>query len=152
MSGGEKDKSPFRERKGLSKWLPQQGSSGRIVETVVIDLAEARKRLRPAPRRQKRKPKIHETLALAEAWGARLEAGGVNRADLARERGVSRARVSQILKLLSLHPAIRAFAVAHPALASEHRLRPLLRLSPKRQLAAARRSLPRFHAYLEAAG
>lgn len=132
----------------MGGWLPQRGSSGRFVETVVIDLAEARKRLRPAPRRRKRHPKIPETLALAKTWAARLKAGTVNRADLARERGVSRARVSQILKLLSLHPAIQAFAVAHPALASEHRLRPLLRLSPKRQMAAARRSLPRFQDYL----
>lgn len=41
-------------------------------------------------------------LRMALAWSAELESGNVTRADIARREGVSRARVTQILRLLGL--------------------------------------------------
>lgn len=84
------------------------------------------------------------TLDLAESWQARLDGGGVNRADLAREYLVSRARVTQVLKLLNLHPAILRWVREHPRSGSEHRLRPLLDLPGREQLREAERVLAGF--------
>jgi hypothetical protein len=70
-----------------------------------------------------------------------------SRADLARELGVSRARVTQVLSLLDLAPEIREALLAlddHQAIRffSERRLRPLLRLAdPQRQVRQFRRLL-----------
>ena len=128
--------SPFR--------LPKDAASGRIESCFVIDLDEARKRLRGGHIPPKHPPKILATLDLAERWQARLDAGGVNRADLAREHQVSRARVTQVLKLLNLHPTILRWVREHPRAGSEHRLRPLLDLSPRAQLLEAEGALAGF--------
>src|SRR5690606_29971366 len=122
--------SPFR--------LPEQGESANFRSTVVIDLAAARKRLHGAVLADKRRPKILDTLDLADAWRRRLESGGVNQADLAREHGVSRARVTQVLALLRLHPEVLAWARANASSVSERRLRPLIRLDPRAQLRAVK--------------
>jgi hypothetical protein len=72
-----------------------------------------------------------------------------NQADLARLYGVSRARVTQVLLLLKLHPAILDFLRRlppgpHARLYTERRLRPLLHLEPHRQLRRARLVLRDF--------
>lgn len=85
-----------------------------------------------------RRPKILDTLDLAEAWRARLEAGDVNRADLARENGVSRARVTQVMALLDVHPRILEWVRESPGAVSERQLRPLMRLPQRQQLRTAR--------------
>jgi len=72
------------------------------------------------------RPKILDTLDLAEAWRVRLETGEVNRADLARENGISRARVTQVMAILNVHPQILEWMRENPV--SERRLRPLMRL------------------------
>lgn len=73
----------------------------------MIDLGEARKRLRPGELGEAKTPKILDTLDRAEEALRRIEAGGVNQADLAREWGVSRARVTQLVKIGRLSPAVR---------------------------------------------
>jgi hypothetical protein len=65
-----------------------------------------------------------------------------SQADLARLYGVSRARVTQVLLLLKLHPAILGFLRGlplgpHARLYTERRLRPLLHLEPHSQLRLA---------------
>jgi hypothetical protein len=152
LSGPNRDKSPFRERKGLSKWLRQGDASASFRTRAVVDLACARERLRKSAGGKKRVPRVHERLAIAERWNERLAAGGVTRADLAREHGVSRARVTQVLKLLGLHPGIRAYVAAYPEMASEYRLRPLLALSSSEQLSCARVSLRGFADWIAATG
>ena len=125
-------------------WLPKEAASGRIESSFVIDLDSARKRLSGGHLQAKRPPKILATLRLAEEWRDRLAAGGVNRADLAREHQISRARVTQVLKLLNLHPSILAWVREKPRLASEHRLRPLLNLPLQQQMVEAERRVPGF--------
>jgi hypothetical protein len=119
---------------------------------VVVELGSARERLHEAPCAKKSSPRILETLALAERWDRRLSAGDVNRADLAREHGVSRARVTQVLKLLQLHPVVRAFACAQPACASEYRLRTLVTVARSEQLLRAHAELPGFGEWFAATG
>jgi hypothetical protein len=57
-----------------------------------------------------------------------------------------------VLKLLRLHPQIRAYAVACPEVASEYRLRPLLTLSFSEQLSRARVSMRGFADWIAATG
>ena len=84
-------------------------------------------------------------LKKAHAWQARIESGEVeNKAAVARQEGISRARVTQVLSLLKLAPEIREHILAMP-LANGHRplsersLRPLIGLPPSRQLAQFKR-------------
>ena len=75
---------------------------------------------------------VQRMLRQAREWGSRLDAGEVNQADLAREAGVSRARVSQILGLLRLAPGVQELVLEADPLevgergVSERRLRELL--------------------------
>ena len=41
-------------------------------------------------------------LRMALSWSAELESGGISRAEIARREGISRARVTQILRLAAL--------------------------------------------------
>jgi len=88
-------------------------------------------------------------IALAREWEALLANGTfASRADLARELGVSRARVTQILNLLNLTPLVlEAVAVLGDqlpsGLVSEHRLRPLTSLPRQEQIRALETFQPR---------
>ena len=84
--------------------------------TYSVNIKEEKQR--SAPKRPKtarkrkpkepRVPKIVATLKQAMAFQARLDSGEVlSQADLARETGMSRARITQILNLLKLHPRIK---------------------------------------------
>jgi hypothetical protein len=84
-------------------------------------------------------------IVLAEEWQGRLVAGEVrSRADLARMLGVSRARVTQVLALLSLpsnlQDKVRALGdPLLPPLVSEKALRRLVPLAVDQQREAMRR-------------
>ena len=59
-----------------------------------------------------------------------MDSEGVNQAEIARRLGVTRARVTQLLKLLTLSPEVRARVREHAAegvLVSERSLRSLIR-------------------------
>jgi hypothetical protein len=80
-------------------------------------------------------------LHIAEKFQNQLEAGLVNKADLARRHGMSRARVTQIMNLLKLSPEIRGkilnLSDKEQSFFTERKLRKIVRLSsPKRQLHA----------------
>lgn len=129
-------------------WLPTGTCSGRNVSDVVIDLAVARKRFRPGERIWG-PPPVQKTLALAEEFRRQLNGKGVIQSGLANLHGLTRARVTQILNLLKLHPAILDFLRLLPAgpdapLYTERRLRPLLALDPIAQLDKASKSLRGF--------
>jgi hypothetical protein len=86
--------------------LPNGSCSGRIVADVVVSLHKARKRLRTGKLKE---PRIVRQLALAEEFLALLDAGKVNQSGLAHLYGLTRARVTHILNLLKLQPAIPAY-------------------------------------------
>jgi hypothetical protein len=86
---------------------------------------------------------------LAEEFRRQLDAGAVNQSGLAQRHGLTRARVTQVLNLLRLHPTIIDFLRGmtprpHARLFTERRVRPLLRLEPTDQLKVARDLLPGF--------
>ena len=81
---------------------------------VVIDLAAARKRFRPGERRWG-PPPVQKTLALADDFRRQLNSRTVNQSALANLHGLTRARVTQILNLFKLHPAILEFLRRAPA-------------------------------------
>ncbi len=86
-------------------------------DTVTVKVRVAagkngRKQLKPAraaldPPRE-RIPRVARLLALAHRWNDLIHAGAIrNRAELARLVGVSRARISQVMRLLDLAPDIQ---------------------------------------------
>lgn len=94
-------------------------------------------------------PPIQVTLAQADAFRLRIRQEGVNAAHLAREHGLTRARLSQIVSLHRLCSRVLAFLRRlDPGpisrLFTERRVRPLLRLTETQQLRLARRILPGF--------
>lgn len=113
----------------------------------MIDLGRARRRLRSRAEREPRGAAVVRSLALAVSLRARLDRTSVTRADLAREYGISRARVTQLLVLLSLPQDvlewIREFGLDEPRL-SERSLRPLLGAHPRDQRRALTRSFASF--------
>jgi len=118
------------------------------VTDVVIDFYEAKKRLKPREKAWQ-PPPVQRTLALAEEFRRQLDAGGVNQSGLAQRHGLTRARVTQVLNLLKLHPAILHFLRSmrpgpHARLFTERRVRPLLPLDPAFQAREAKTLLPGF--------
>jgi hypothetical protein len=80
-----------------------------------------------------------------------LATESVNQSALARRFGLSRARVTQLLRLHKLHPAIqdylRNLRGVGPRYLTERRLRPLSDLAPDEQLAELGRLRPDFYAH-----
>ena len=101
--------------------------------TCTFDLPKGEKK--PAPSKQCPNP-----IVLAQEWQRRLDAGeAASRADLARKLGVSRAHVTQVLRLLTMAPQVKAtvLALGDPIEGRSigiHTLRPLCNLSAKEQL------------------
>jgi hypothetical protein len=62
---------------------------------------------KPSSQLKKKKPPGPHPLHIAKKFQNQLETGSVNKADLARMHGMSRARVTQIMNLLKLSPEIR---------------------------------------------
>jgi len=108
----------FADRPQLGQpmeWLPvrdwkRTADAGSAHRTIRLEA-----RLKSKPRSGKsrgrikasRAPRVHP-LERAEAWGALLEDGVVNtRAELARHLGVSRARVTQVLAVLSVRSDVK---------------------------------------------
>lgn len=95
-------------------------------------------------------PPIVTLLAKVESYQRMLTRGLVkNRADLAARLGTTRARITQLLALLRLHPAIldhvRQLPPGTPSrFVTERSLRPLTLLAPSEQLKAAVDVLPGF--------
>jgi hypothetical protein len=88
-----------------------------------------------ADRKPKAQPSYYTNpLALAQDWHQRLETGqAATRADLARQLGVSRAHVTQVLRLLNLSPEAKEaiLSLGNPIesrVIGQHALRSLVRL------------------------
>lgn len=105
--------------------------------------------------RPKSLPKIVFLIERAEGFKKLLDDGVVrNQAELARTFRLTRARVTQLLQLLDLHPAILTYAKSLPPgtptkMVTERGLRPLLGLALGRQLKVARQRIPGLAGYLD---
>ncbi len=102
-----------------------------------------------------RPPKVVADLALAERFQGLLDAEEArNRADLARRFRLTRARVTQLMDLLRLHPTIRAYVKSLPPgtptrLVTERGLRPVVRTPIWKQVATAQRMVAGFQTFME---
>jgi hypothetical protein len=99
-------------------------------------------------------PKVVGDLALAEGFQELLDAGEArNRADLARRFRLTRARVTQLMGMLRLHPTILAYVRSLSAgtptrMVTERGLRAVMRLPGPRQIEAARRFILGFETFV----
>jgi hypothetical protein len=129
------------------KWLPNDGASEKLESAFVIDFGAARKRLRP---QQDTSPALLVLLERAEAYQRQLGSGEApSLAYLARANGLTRARVTQVMNLLKLHPTILEHIRAMPEMprntwVAEAKLPPITALPQAKQLAQASRILPGF--------
>jgi len=115
---------------------------GQVVNAVPPSRRKACPRRPPKPVGP---PRIVETLRKAIEWRRQLDAGEVpNQAAIARREGITRARVTQIVGLLRLAPAIQDQVLvlmdsAHLTGVSEQALRPIAQLhDPASQMARYR--------------
>jgi hypothetical protein len=124
--------------------LPEFGSPSLSIDRtfrVVFQMAPSKRRraLTQVAKRQYRNP-IH----LAQEWQSALDSGDFSScADLAHKLGVSRARVTQILRLLRLDPeVVKMVAGLGDPLTSrtvtERVLRPIVSLPPEEQIRTVR--------------
>ena len=127
--------------------LPNTSSSTNFESGYVIDLGKARKRLRP---KRLEPPTVVKRLAQAEEWQRQIDAGEVNhRAEISHREGVSRARVTQIMHLLRLHPYLLDYVGSlgpetPERMVTERMLRPLSAIPSHQQVEVARFRLPGF--------
>jgi len=127
--------------------LPGLAGSKNFSSEFVLDLDSYRKRKRVS---ELKLPPVVRHLKLAESFQRRLDAGEVaSRADLARQHGLTRARVTQLMDLLKLDPLIldyvRNLPVGTPErLVTERNLRRLVRLAADSQLREAAKRVPGF--------
>jgi hypothetical protein len=113
---------------------------------VVSNPARKPERAPPKPPKPPEVPLIVRLLALAREWQALIDRSEVRtRAELAVRSGLHPYRVSNILCLLRLHPAILAhiagLEAGTPNALNERWLRPIARLPHAEQLAAVARRL-----------
>ena len=115
-------------------------------------LPERAKRLKDGDLRL---PKVITDLATAERFQGLLDAGEArNRADLARRFRLTRARVTQLMKLLDLHPTIMAYVKSLPPgtptrKITERGLRAIVGLPSRQQVSAGRRLLWGFTDFVD---
>ena len=119
----------------LTRRVPQ----GQLVTAGPV--SHNRRARRPRTPKPVGPPRIVETLRKAIEWRRQLDAGEVpNQAAIARREGISRARVTQILGLLRLTPAIQDQVLvlmdsAHRTSIGEQALRPIAQLNdPESQI------------------
>jgi hypothetical protein len=102
----------------------------------------------PKPARVPKTPRVVELLRKAIEWKALLESGQIaTQADIARQEGITRARVTQVLGLLRLAPEIQEKILALPC--SLHR-RPVTErlLRPIGAIPDQRDQVREFHRFL----
>ena len=104
---------------------------------VVFDLPPARRGEKAAKRKPSRT--YRNPVFLAREWKKMLESGEyASQADLARDLGVSRVRVTQILRLLRLAPEVleNVTGLGDPLISptvTERKIRPIVNLQAEKQ-------------------
>jgi hypothetical protein len=89
---------------------------------------------KPKPPKEPRTPRVVELLRKAIEWQALLASGeALNKSDIARREGITRARVTQVMGLLRLAPEIREHLLSLPDMVrrpaiTERALRPIAQL------------------------
>jgi hypothetical protein len=96
----------------------ENGNVGRLTRRVPADRvisAIPPPRGKPKPPKEPRTPRVVELLRKALEWQALLASGeALNKSDIARREGITRARVTQVMGLLRLAPEIREHLLSLP--------------------------------------
>ena len=137
-----------REQAVETKGAFRNGNVGAVTRRVAADrVVTALPELRggPKPPKELKTPRVVELLQKAMRWRTLLEFGQVrNQAEIARREGITRARVTQIMRMLRLAPEIQEHILSLPGAVrrssiSERALRDIAQLEdPKQQLAEFR--------------
>jgi DNA-binding transcriptional MocR family regulator len=99
--------------------------------------------------KEPRTPRVVELLSKAIKWQGLLKSGQIpSQAEIARQAGLTRARVTQILSLLNLAPKIQEYILSMPKTArrpvvTERSLRPIALVENQRQQIEVFESLAR---------
>ncbi len=134
----------------MVQWLPEPGEHPNGLEfdvALYVDCGRKRidgeRRYRfswdeplepmgPAPPRKHLRP---NPVSVAREWQRSMEERGESKAELARRLGVTRVRVTQVLKVLDLDLAVLAFVERNPdPRITERALRSIVHRSPHEQL------------------
>ena len=115
----------------------ENGNIGTLTRRVPADRvvsAVPPRRGQPRPPKDPRTSRVVELLHKAFEWQARIESGGASsQATLARQEGITRARVTQVMGLLRLAPEIQERVLSLPDMVrrpaiTERALRPIAQL------------------------
>jgi len=107
------------------------GALGRRVSTDRGVSAALPSRGNPKPHKEPKTPRVVDLLRKAIEWKGLLETGEIaSQADIARQEGVSRARVTQVMGMLRLATEIQEHILSMPVMVprpsvSERALRPI---------------------------
>ena len=122
----------------------ENGNIGTLTRQVPADRvvsAVPPPRGKPKPLKEPWTPRVVEFLRKAIEWRALLASGAAaNRAAIARREGISRVRVSQVMRMLRLAPEIQQYVLSTPDTThrppvSERMLRTIERItSPQEQV------------------
>jgi hypothetical protein len=141
--------------KNAALLLPNATACENGLAKVIAFLPERRKRRQDV---ELPLPKVVADIALAERFQGLLHAGKArSRADLARRFRLTRARVTQLMKLLDLHPSILAYVRALPngtpaKMMTERGLREIVRLPNSQQVQTAKRIVWGFQDFIAKTG
>jgi hypothetical protein len=128
------------------------GALTRQVATARVVSAVPPGRGMPKPSTEPRTPRVVELLRKAIEWQNLLESGQVvSQADIARQEGVTRARVTQIMGMLRVSPEIQGNILAMPDTTSRPSLTERM-LRPIESIRDARDQRHEFHKLLTQAG
>ena len=119
----------------VSNWLPGLDNCKNLSDSFQYKPNLLKRK--PSSKVKKKSPPGPHPLHIAKKFQNQLETGTVNKAELARRNGMSRARVSQIMNLLKLSPEIREEILNLPdkkqRFFTERKLRKIVGLSPARK-------------------
>ncbi|MFC1573480.1 hypothetical protein ACFL6M_07790, partial [Candidatus Eisenbacteria bacterium] len=105
----------------------------RVPADRIVGFVRSR-RGKPKPPRECRTPRVIELLRKAVEWRTLLEPGdAANQAEIARREGITRARVTQVMKMLYLAPEIQRHILSMPDVVrrpsiTERALRPIAQI------------------------
>ena len=105
----------------------------RVPANRAVSFVPARWR-RPKSTKAPKTPRVRKLLHKAIEWRTLLESGdAVNQADIARREGITRARVTQVMKMLGLAPEIQQHVLSMPSVVHrpsipERALRPIAQI------------------------
>ncbi len=139
MEEGAKRKRAHEKVRRPSRWLPKYGAEGTspVFDRFLLPMKakppsqRAKKRRRAAENKARRAPAppvVPETLKRVLHWQEEIDSGSHTLASIARRENLTRARVTQLMKLLELPDAIKDAMLKDPEGYRDWTIRDALRM------------------------